>query len=161
MSCILRDPSEHRRLAKVEAVRQTIEVEQFVQAPRDRVWAQITDHCAMNRWLVPGARIRLDPEGRSERNGTGAVRVIESAGLAIVEEIIDFEAPSRFSYTLRRGFPITDHLGTITLDETERGTRVEWTIEFRSKVPGLGGIMAFTLRRVIRRGLSRFARMVQ
>ncbi len=139
----------------------SIRLEQHVNAPLEQVWDRITDHCSMNRWLIPGAKIRLEPEGKTHPNGEGAVRIIEQAGMRIVEEIIRYEPNTMFAYTVRRGVPIRDHRGTIRLRDTGHGTTLEWVIEFRPSVVGTGSLIAFGIKLFIGRGLTRFAAQLE
>jgi uncharacterized protein YndB with AHSA1/START domain len=139
---------------------QEVQLQQRVAAPIDRVFREISDHCGMHRWLVPGAKIRLDPEGKPDRNGVGAVRIIERAGFSAHERIVSFEPPHRFSYTVLSGIPIRNHLGTVSLSEVDGATNIDWTIRFDPKVPASGRILALFVRIIIGRGLKRFAELL-
>lgn len=132
---------------------------QFIAAPVEAVWSVATDHCGLGRWLVPGAKVHLDPEGSPTPNGAGAVRVIETMGYKTIERVIDFEPHRRMTYTVQRGFPVHDHLGEMLLDEADGGTEVVWTVRFRPKLPGTGPLLALVVRQVIGGGLKRLARL--
>ena len=126
-------------------------------APADAVWAIISDHCRMHRWLVPGMKVRLEPEGVPAPNGVGAIRIIELAGYQGKEKVVAFEPPHRMSYTVLSGFPIKNHLGEIVLQSQGEQTHVAWTVTFDAKYPGTGWFLKGIVHRVIGQGLKRLA----
>lgn len=97
----------------------------------------MTDHRKQADYVWLFQRSSLDQEGDPAPNGTGAVRRLQSFGGNFVEEILDYERPTLWSYTVRSGAPVRDHLGTVTLRETDRGTDVKWHVSARVKVPGV------------------------
>ena len=53
---------------------------------------------------------------------------------------------------------MTDHLGEVLFESRDGGTDVTWRCRFRSRVPGLGGLIRLGIGRVFRgalRGLER------
>jgi uncharacterized protein YndB with AHSA1/START domain len=135
--------------------------EKQVRASVEDVWDVISDHRGMHRWLVPGMRVRLDPEGDPVPNGTGAVRVIERFGYSGREEVLDFEPPQRMTYTLRSGFPIDDHLGEIRITDQDQGAQVRWTVRFAPRFPGTGWLIRIIVSHVLRSGLNRLPRLLE
>ena len=138
--------------------RQSIRHEALFPVDIERLWEVVSDHRGMNTWFVPGMHIRLDPEGSPEANGKGAVRIFERAGYQVVEEVVDFEPPHRFTYTVLKGFPIRDHLGELCLERAGDQTRLVWTIGFEAKVPGTGWLVKGMITRLLRKGFRRLAR---
>jgi uncharacterized protein YndB with AHSA1/START domain len=137
---------------------QHVEVEEVVEAPVERVWARYTDHVSWSEWAGMG-RVRLERQGEPPPNGVGCVRVIGSAGVAVHEEVLRFEAPRFMSYrVVRGGIPIDNHLGEVFFEAHPRGTLVRWCCRFDSRVPGLGGafrrLIQFLFARALR-GLKR------
>ena len=118
-------------------------VEQSVQtsASAQRVWEVLTDHESMSRWFPPVKKVTLDPPGREERNGLGAVRHIQAAGPTVVEEVVEWDAPRRYVYVLLRGAPIRDHRGEVSVVETDEGARATWKIQFRPLIPLTGVVL--------------------
>jgi uncharacterized protein YndB with AHSA1/START domain len=117
-------------------------------APPEAVFEAITDHRATPGY-TPLRRVELEREGEPAPNGVGAVRVLHAIGPAIREEVVEFEPPKRFAYTMLSGAPIRDYLGTVTLEPAEvegrQGTRVVWAIDATPTVPfGKGLVMAVT-----------------
>jgi len=129
-------------------------------APVDAVWAIISDHCGMNRWLVPGMKVHLEPEGIPAPNGVGAIRVIERFGYRGQEKVLSFEPPHRMSYTVLSGFPIQNHLGEIVLESRGEQTHLAWTVSFDTKYPGTGWFLKGIVHQVLGRGLQRLASLL-
>ena len=48
---------------------------------------------------------------------------------------------------VRGGWPIADHLGEVLFEPRDGGTDVTWRCRFRSRVPGLGGLIRFGITR--------------
>jgi len=132
-----------------------INAERVFATPIQRVWDVVSDHRGLDRWLLPGATIRLDPEGHSEPNGLGAVRVIERGSFRGEEKVVAYSPPHHLAYTVVSGAPIKKHLGEIFLEKVAEGTRVRWTVEFAPVVPGTGLVIAAIVRRVLKSGLER------
>lgn len=132
----------------------TIEIERTIPAARDRVWARYTDHVSWSGWAKMG-KVRLEREGDGERNGSGCVRVISNAGISVAEEVLDFDAPHRMTYTVRRGgIPIKDHLGEVTMEERDGATLLTWRCHFRSRIPGLGWLWKLLVSRMFATALA-------
>ncbi len=137
---------------------QHVLVEHYYRAPIDRVWARYTDHVSWTNWAGLGS-VRLAKQGTPTPNGVGCVREISSAGVKVYEEVLEFEAPHRMTYrVVRGGLPMADHLGEVQFATRDGGTRVVWRCQFRSRIPGLGGLMRRFITRLFRgalRGLER------
>jgi uncharacterized protein YndB with AHSA1/START domain len=140
-----------------------IEVERLFPHPVTRVFRRYTDHAGWSDWAGVG-RVRLVREGSPDRNGVGSVRAF-SAPPSLREEVTVFEPPpagrgsARMEYRVIQGaFPLADHLGTVTFTPEGEGTRLRWEVSFRSRIPGLGGLIVRGLRVVFDRMLSGLAR---
>ena len=131
-----------------------VRVTRTVAAARQRAWDLYTDHVSWQDWAGMG-RVRLDREGDPAPNGTGCVRVITSAGVAVHEEVVEFNAPTRMTYRLvRGGIPIRDHLGEVDFTDDGEGTRIDWRARFNSKIPGLGWLFKLVVNRVFNRAMD-------
>ena len=84
----------------------------------------MTDHRGLvdTTWMF--RRTTLEREGTAAQNGVGAIRRLVAIGPPFIEEIVEYERPTRWAYTLLSGAPIRDHLGTIELREAGTGTQV-------------------------------------
>ena len=130
-----------------------IHAETLIRAPREAVWAFLTHHEGLPGWS-PLKRVDLDPPGSPNRDGLGAVRHMRGAGPTIVEEVVAWDPPNSYAYTLRRGAPIRDHRGQVALEDDGDGIRVTWDISFRPLVPGTGWLLRAVLGRAISGMLS-------
>jgi len=134
---------------------QHVEVSHRFPVPPSAVWEVYTDHAGWSAWSgLPGAK--LVREGSVDRNGTGAIR---SFAGSVREEVLDFEAPARMSYSVVGGlFPVRNHLGEVLFEADGPGTRIVWRCRFDPVVPGTGwllrGIVKVTFQRALR-GLER------
>jgi uncharacterized protein YndB with AHSA1/START domain len=112
------------------------ELERTIPAPLDAVWELVTDHRGIGDW-GPARKSTLEREGDPAPNGLGAIRKISAIGPAIREEVVLFEPPSRFAYTLLSGAPVRDYRADVELAPDGEGTRVRWTVSCRPLVPGI------------------------
>lgn len=126
---------------------QAVCVEHWIAAPIDQVWLHYTNHRGWEQ-LMGAGQVILDPEGQSEPNGVGCVRHVRVAGLEMVaEEITRFDAPSRMEYRIvKGGGPIRSHAGEVLLREQSGGTLVTWRCRFESSVPGMGPLIAWSVK---------------
>jgi uncharacterized protein YndB with AHSA1/START domain len=118
-------------------------------APIETVFDAITDHRQFANYVWAIRRSTLDREGTPAPNGVGAVRRLVVVGPPLVEEIIDYQRPTRYAYKLVSGAPVRDHVGTIELRETGTGTEVSWHVRSTPKIPGLGGLLSPVLKKAL------------
>ncbi|HZS38053.1 MAG TPA: SRPBCC family protein [Polyangia bacterium] len=134
--------------------RTTVDARVRVEAPLARVFDRITDHEAMRDW--PGvSACRLIAEG-TPRNGLGAVRRITAWGLTLDEEVVQFEPPRRYDYSIIKGLPV-EHRGVVRLAEVDGAVEVDWHVELSSRVPLLAQAVGAALRFGLPRALRWFA----
>jgi hypothetical protein len=115
-----------------------------VRAPIGVVFERVSDHDDVAHWPgVSGAR--LIKEG-TPRNGVGAVREVRHVFFSIYEEVVAFEPPRRFEYSIIKGMPIT-HRGTFSLSEKEGVVELVWEIRISSRVPLLAKFLELALSR--------------
>jgi uncharacterized protein YndB with AHSA1/START domain len=87
-----------------------------IEAPAETVFAVLTDHRRYSE-MTPLRKAELEREGSPDPNGMGAIRKLTAVGPPMREEVIAYEAPHRFSYTVLSGLPVRDHVGTVELSE--------------------------------------------
>jgi uncharacterized protein YndB with AHSA1/START domain len=134
-------------------------VERTINADPDTVFGILADHRGMAE-ITPLRRVDLVTEGAPDPSGVGAVRELHLAGPPIVEEVTRFERPTRFSYTIRGGLPVRDHLADVTLVPDAGRTRMTYRIEGTGTLPGSDRILEAILRGavlIIVRGVQRRA----
>lgn len=124
-----------------------------VAAPPGVVFDVLTDHRRYAE-LTPLRRSVLEREGDPAPNGVGAIRVLSAVGPPMREEVIAYERPRRFSYTVLSGLPVRDHVGTVSLEEDGARTKVTYALRTTPTVPYAGGIVMIVLKRAISQLLS-------
>jgi uncharacterized protein YndB with AHSA1/START domain len=95
-------------------------------APIDTVFDVMTDHRGIADYVRLCRRSTLDREGTPAPNGVGAIRRLVAIGPPFVEEIIEYQRPTRYAYKMLSGAPTRDHIGTIELRQAGTGTKVSW-----------------------------------
>jgi uncharacterized protein YndB with AHSA1/START domain len=118
-------------------------------APIETVFDSLTNHRGIADYVWAVRRSTLDREGVPAPNGVGAVRRLEAVGPPIVEEIIDYQRPTRYAYKMLSGAPVRDHVGTVELREAGAGTEVSWHLRSTPKIPGSNWLLSAVLHRVI------------
>lgn len=117
-----------------------------IEAPIESVFEFLSDH--QNFASLFGGhctRIRVGDDS-TELNGVGSTRRIGPGPLSFDEKIVAFERPSRIDYTIVRGGPLKNHLGSIQLRSVDGGTALDYVIHFDGKLPGLGTASALALK---------------
>lgn len=124
-----------------------------IAAPVASVFSCVSDHVQLGIWSGLGAS-RLLRAGDVETNGRGAVRGIPGPFGEVHEEVTDFVSNVSYRYRVVKGLPVTCHTADVALEPCtvngQAGTRVQWEVRFRSRIPGLGGVM----RRVLQKKIS-------
>lgn len=129
-----------------------LELEQWIHAPKERVWSTISNHSRMGEWMP--YRGTLIKAGKDDENGVAAIRRLTGLGLPIVEEITDFNPEESYGYRLTSGAPIKNHRGDMLLKDEGRGTRVRWAIQFQSSIPLLAPILKWGMKLMFRSSLK-------
>jgi uncharacterized protein YndB with AHSA1/START domain len=115
----------------------------------ETVFDTMTDYRGIADYVWACRRSTLDREGIPAPNGVGAIRRLVVVGPPFVEEIIEYERPTRFAYKMLSGAPTRDHIGTIELREAAAGTEVSWHLRLTMKIPGSDRLMRPVARKVI------------
>ena len=105
-----------------------------IAAPPEAVFEVLTDHASYSE-LTPLRKSELEREGEADVNGVGAIRKLTAVGPPMREEVIAYEAPSRFSYTVLSGLPVRDHVGTVELAPNGGGTRMVYAVQTQPTLP--------------------------
>lgn len=120
-----------------------------VAAPPEIVFDVLTDHRRYPE-ITPLRRAELEREGEPAPNGVGAIRVLTIAGPPMREEVLAYEPPRRFSYTILSGLPVRDHVGTVELTPSEGGTKITYAIRTTPTIPIAGGAVVLVLKQAIK-----------
>jgi uncharacterized protein YndB with AHSA1/START domain len=109
-----------REAAQAVSIERTI----WIKAPRERVWAAITDPAQIQRWFSPNTPWRQDKAGVGGR----LAPYDPETGKDITAEIVDvFDPPSRYVTHTDAEAPSVPHVSTWTLTEENGGTRLTLT----------------------------------
>jgi uncharacterized protein YndB with AHSA1/START domain len=131
--------------------------ERQVAAPPEIIFEVLTDHRRYPE-ITPLRRAELEREGDPAPNGLGAIRVLRAAGPAMREEVIGYEPPHRFSYTVLSGLPVRDHVGTVELTPAGDGTKVVYAVRTTPTLPVGGGAFMLVLKQAIKSLLAGVAK---
>ncbi|MFP5219842.1 MAG: SRPBCC family protein [Actinomycetes bacterium] len=136
---------------------QRVEVTQEFSAPVDRVYGHLAKH--ENLEQVFGAKITRLRDGDTTPDGVGSVRRMKvSPLLPPFEETVTQAVPNELiEYRITKGSPLKDHVGVMRFSTVGSGTRLDYTIEFDSKVPGAGGALKRAIEKNVRSGLAQMA----
>ncbi|HET7121496.1 MAG TPA: SRPBCC family protein [Solirubrobacterales bacterium] len=122
-----------------------------VAAPPEIVFDVLTDHRRYPE-ITRLRRAELEREGEPAPNGVGAIRVLSAVpvGPPMREEVLAYERPRRFSYTVLSGLPFRDHVGTVELEPGGGGTKITYAVRTTPTVPLAGGAVIFGLKQAIK-----------
>jgi uncharacterized protein YndB with AHSA1/START domain len=128
-----------------------------IAAPTETVFEVLTNHRGYAE-ITPVRRVEMEREGELAPNGVGAIRVLHAVGPPLREEVIAYEAPSRFSYKLLSGLPVRDHVGTVELTPNGTGTKVVYAVRTHPTVPLVGGAVVLAVKQAIKQLLGGVAK---
>jgi uncharacterized protein YndB with AHSA1/START domain len=120
-----------------------------IAAPPGTVFEVLTDHRGYSE-LTPLRKSEIEREGEPSPNGVGAIRKLTAVGPALREEVIAYESPSRFSYTLLSGLPVRDHVGTVELTPNGAGTKMVYAVKTQPTVPVVGAVVVAAVRQGVK-----------
>jgi uncharacterized protein YndB with AHSA1/START domain len=120
-----------------------------IGAPPETVFAVLTDHRKYSE-LTPVRKSVLEREGEANINGVGAIRKLTVVGPPMREEVIAYEAPSRFSYTVLSGLPVRDHVGTVELTADGQGTKMVYAVRTQPTLPVVGFAVVAGIKQAIK-----------
>ena len=106
-----------------------------------------------------GAKIkRLSDGSDGMRNGVGASRELRVGPLpGFVETNTEVIPNEIIRYRITKGGILKNHEGVMRFSRQGEGSRLEYTIEFDGKAPGIGALVKAMLTRNIAAGLRKFA----
>ena len=132
---------------------QEIRIQETLKASPQEVFDYLADHEKFVALF--GGQGRRIVDGAETPNGLGSVRRIGAGPIAVEETITAVEPPHRIEYRITRGSPLRDHRGEIRLSAEGAGTRLDYQIQFRGRLPLIGHIVAAALRAGWRRHARR------
>jgi uncharacterized protein YndB with AHSA1/START domain len=121
-----------------------------IAAPPETVFEVLTDHAGYSK-LTPLRKSALERQGETDPNGVGAIRKLTVVGPPMREEVIAYEAPSRFSYKVLSGLPVRDHVGTVELSEgASGGTRMIYAVRTQPTLPVVGFAVVAAIKQAVK-----------
>lgn len=121
-----------------------------IAAPAETVFEVLTDHRKYSE-LTPLRKSVLEREGETDPNGVGAIRKLTVVGPPMREEVIAYESPSRFSYTVLSGLPVRDHVGTVELSaDGGGGTKMVYAVRTQPTLPVVGPVVVAAIKQAIK-----------
>ena len=119
------------------------------------VFEALSEHENLGR--IFGAKITRLRDGETSRNGVGSARELKIGPTpAFVETVTAAEPNSLIEYKITKGSPLKNHHGIQKLTPTpDGGTKLDYTIAFDSKIPGLAGPVAKSITKTITAGLPK------
>jgi hypothetical protein len=106
-----------------------------------------------------GAKVkRLSDGDDGTRNGAGASRELKiGPAPGFVETNTEVVPNELIRYRITKGGVLKNHEGVMRFSRKGDGSRLEYTIVFDGKIPGLGGIVQKVLTKNISAGLKKYA----
>jgi uncharacterized protein YndB with AHSA1/START domain len=120
-----------------------------IEAPAETVFAVLTDHRRYSE-MTPLRKAELEREGSPDPNGMGAIRKLTAVGPPMREEVIAYEAPHRFSYTVLSGLPVRDHVGTVELSAEGGRTTMVYAVRTHPTLPVVGFAVVAAVKQAIK-----------
>jgi uncharacterized protein YndB with AHSA1/START domain len=120
-----------------------------IAAPVETVFEVLTDHAGYSK-LTPLRKSELERQGETDPNGVGAIRKLTAVGPPMREEVIAYEMPSRFSYTVLSGLPVRDHVGTVELSEEGGQTKMVYAVRTQPTLPVVGFAVVAAIKQAIK-----------
>lgn len=121
------------------------------------VFAAISQPEKMNAWLTLG-RFSPAPD-KASATGYGGERIVRTAAGRLREQIIEWRPGEAYRYRIISFSPFVGYLGEVRLTPVERGTRIDWRIRFRARVPGTGGVLSRVLASGMKKSLGKLQRL--
>jgi hypothetical protein len=136
---------------------QRVHVVQHFPQPVDELFAHLSEQ--ENLEPLFGAKIkRLSDGSDGTRNGAGASRELKVGPLpGFVETNLEVIPNELIRYRITRGGILKDHEGVMRFSPNGTGSRLDYTIDFDGKAPGVGPLVKAMLTRNITAALRKYA----
>lgn len=136
---------------------QRVRVTQEFPQPVEEVFAYLSEQ--ENLEPLFGAKIkRLSDGSDGTRNGAGASRELRVGPLpGFVETNVEVVPNELIRYRITKGGILKQHEGVMRFARLSSGSRLDYTIDFDGKAPGVGPLVKAMLTRNISTALRKFA----
>lgn len=137
-----------------------IDVKATSDAPPKAVFALLLDVSTWPRW-GDWETAELEQPGAPDPNGVGAIRSFIGKARTR-EQVVAVDQDRHLAYILLSGIPIRGYRADVRLAPTSAGgTEISWRSSFRSKIPGLTGLIERRLQAFIADTAVRLARAAE
>lgn len=131
----------------------SIHITQEFEVPVEQVFGFLGEHENLELIFKPAIVTRVR-NGHSSRNGVGSVRKLKLPySPPFYETVLEYESNRLIVYSITKGSVLKDHAGAMEFKEIEGGSRLEYTITFKGRVPFIGDAVRTGLTKSIRAGL--------
>jgi hypothetical protein len=137
--------------------RQVVHQVATTEADPGTVYELLADGSTWPDWSPIDSFELLEP-GAGTPEGLGAVRRFTTGRIHSTERVVELRPGEQLSYVLLSGLAVRDYRADITLAPGPGGTTITWHSEFRSKMPGTGGLYRRSLSKFIGRCAEGLAR---
>jgi hypothetical protein len=136
---------------------QRVHVTQDFPQPVEELFAYLSEQ--ENLEPLFGAKIKRLSDGTDgTRNGAGASRELRVGPLpGFVETNTEVIPNELVRYRITKGGVLKDHEGVMRFTRQGSGSRLDYTIDFDGKLPGIGPLVKTMLTRNISTALRKFA----
>jgi uncharacterized protein YndB with AHSA1/START domain len=136
---------------------QRVHVTQEFPQPVEELFAYLSEQ--ENLEPLFGAKIkRLSDGSDGSRNGAGASRELRVGPLpGFVETNTEVVPNELIRYRITKGGVLKDHEGVMRFSSTGTGSRLDYTIDFDGKAPGVGPVVQKMLTKNISTALRKYA----
>jgi hypothetical protein len=140
--------------------RQSFSVTRATEAPREAVWALVSNAASWKDWA--GVLVSsLEKEGDPSPDGVGAIRKLGPRPFGSREQVVVWEPPYHLGYVILSGIPVRNYRADIILREVPASgsdpaeTTITWSATFDAKLPGTGALLRVVLKAMIGRFAER------
>ena len=136
---------------------QRVHVTQDFPQPVDELFAYLSEQ--ENLEPLFGAKIKRLSDGTDgTRNGAGASRELKVGPLpGFVETNVEVIPNQLIRYRITRGGVLKNHEGVMRFSSNGTGSRLDYTIDFDGKLPGIAPLVKTMLTRNVSAGLRKYA----
>lgn len=139
-----------------------VKVEKVLKKDITEVFELLAQHDNYSRFKDV-SESKLLVKGQDEKNGLGALRMLNFGAIKVHERITHFERPVRLDYLVEKSspLPIKHQLGSITLEAIDNGTKVTWISKGHIAVPVLGSWLSKKFEKQVHIGLSSILKQIE
>ena len=135
---------------------QQVHIVQEFDFPVQKLFALLSEHENLSKIFFP-AKVTRIKDGTTSRNGAGSARRM-SLPLApsFVETTLVAKENELIEYAITDGIsPIKNHYGVMKFYDLGNRSKLDYTIEFKGRLPFIGPIIKAALQDGIQRGLKK------